>query len=175
MRLPLTDQLLWLIYNCGEEVLEPLEIFRLRTREDIIPLGRDIWKALERQKRKRQFAQFVNYLKKQGYIKIASLKGKKGILITPKGSKKILKVKYKLSDKKRRKDKKWIMIMYDIPEKKKKERTSLREMLQILGYQQFQKSIWMCPYDVFKETEEIIRIYSLSPYVKTFLIEEVEL
>jgi len=173
MKLPITDQFLWLIYNCTEEILEPLEIFRLRTKNDIAPLGRDIWKKLERKRRKNQFHQFINYLKNKGYIKITNLKGKKGILLTPKGNKKILRVRYKLLDKKRRKDKKWIMVMYDIPEKKKKERASLREMLQILGYQKLQKSIWICPRDVFKETEKVIRIYSLDSYVKIFLIEEI--
>lgn len=35
-----------------------------------------------------------------------------------------------------------------------------------------QKSIWVSPYDVLKETEEFLRKYALDPYVKLFLIEE---
>jgi hypothetical protein len=36
-----------------------------------------------------------------------------------------------------------------------------------------QKSIWICPYEVTKETEEILRKYNLDPHVKLFLIEEI--
>jgi len=178
LKLPITDQFLWMVYDFFEktgEILEPPEIFKLKSWQNIVPLGTEIWKNLERKRNKRQFAQFINHLKKQEYIKIANLKEKRGILLTSKGKKKILKVKYKLLDKKRRKDKKWIMIMYDIPEKEKRERALLRETLQSLGYQRLQKSIWVCPYEVFKETEEIIRVYSLDPYVRIFLMEEIEL
>ncbi|MEA3293020.1 MAG: CRISPR-associated endonuclease Cas2 [Patescibacteria group bacterium] len=178
MKLPITDQFLWIIYKFFEEtgeILEPPEIFKLKGWKNILPLGTEVWKDLAKKKNKRQFAQFINHLKNKGYIKIANLKKKKGILLTPTGERKILKVKFELLDKKRRKDKKWIMIMYDIPEKKRRERSSLRVILQSLGYQNFQKSIWICPYDVFQETEEIIRIHSLDHYIKTFLIEEIVL
>jgi len=39
----------------------------------------------------------------------------------------------------------------------------------------FQQSVWICPYDVYKETEEIVRKFSLDPYVRFFLIEEIEI
>ena len=177
MKLPITDQFLWIVFNFFEETgetLEPSEIFKLRSSRNIAPLGTAVWKDLEKKRRKRQFAQFINYLKRKNYIKIANLKNKRGILLTPKGKEKTLRVKMELLDKRKRKDKKWIMIMYDVPEKKKQARVLLRKTLQFLGYQKFQRSVWICPYDVFKETEEIIRVYSLDPYVRVFLIEEVQ-
>ena len=177
MRLPITDQFLWMVYNFFEktgEILEPPEIFKLKTmREAIYPQSADFWRNLEKKRSKRQFAQFVHYLKKKGYIKIAALKEKKGILLTPRGREKILKVKIELKNKRKRKDGKWIMLMYDIPERRKKERFLLRAILKNLGYQQFQKSIWVCPYDVLEESKEATRIYFLDPYIKTFLIEEI--
>lgn len=178
MRLPITDQFLWMVYEFFEatkEVLEPPEIFKLRSFSNIPSLGEGYWKQLEKKRNRRQFAQFVNHLKRQGYIKIANLKEKKGILLTPKGKEKVLKMRFKLTEKKKRKDKKWIMIMYDIPEKKRQARDLLREILYNLGYQEFQKSIWVSPYDVFRQTEEAIRIYSLDSYVRIFLIEEIQL
>lgn len=78
-------------------------------------------------------------------------------------------------NKKERKDGKWIMLMYDIPEKKKRERVLLKNSIEGLGYQQFQKSVWVCPYDTFKETEELINLISLSSFVKIFLIEEIRI
>ena len=67
------------------------------------------------------------------------------------------------------------MVIFDIPEKKRKIRDLFRKNLLVLGYQRLQKSIWVCPYDVFKETEELIRDYLIDFYVRIFLIEEIEL
>ena len=123
---------------------------------------------------KRQFAQFVNYLKREGYIKIGNLKKKQGILLTPKGREKVLKVGYKLLNKKQRKDKKWIMVIFDVPEKMRNYRDGFRTFLLSFGFQRLQKSVWVCPYDVLEKVEEIIGIYSLDRFVRIFLIEEIE-
>ena len=53
-------------------------------------------------------------------------------------------------------------------------RDLLRENLYFLGYKMLQQSVWVCPYNVSKETEAVLRKYSLDPYVKLFLIEEIE-
>jgi hypothetical protein len=177
MRVPVTDKFLWSVYKFFEttgDVLEPPDVLKVRSFSRIGPnLDKEYWKAIERKKQRRQFAQFIYYLKNRGYIKIANLKEKQGVLLTAKGKQKALRMDIELSQKKRRKDKKWIMVMYDIPEKKKRKRTLLRDLLQSLGFQCFQKSIWVCPYDVFKKTQEIIASYSLDPYVRIFLIEEI--
>jgi len=127
----------------------------------------------QRQKAKKNFHQFVGYLQRKGYIKVKTLEGTKGIVLTPKGAERVLQVKRKLKEKKKRKDGKWIMIIFDIPEKQKKAREYLRDALVDLGYQKLQQSVWVCPYDVYKETEEAVRSYRIIPYVKLFLIEEV--
>jgi len=44
-----------------------------------------------------------------------------------------------------------------------------------LGFKYLQKSIWVCPYDVLEEVQNLIAKYELEKYVKTFLIEEIEL
>ncbi|NOQ67825.1 hypothetical protein GQ568_00095 [Patescibacteria group bacterium] len=67
------------------------------------------------------------------------------------------------------------MIIFDIPEEKRYLRNLLREKLLLLKYKMLQQSIWICPYDVQKETEFILREHSIDPYIKLFLIEEIEL
>lgn len=96
-------------------------------------------------------------------------------MITPKGAEKILKIKIKTAAGKRRSDGKWQMIIFDIPESKKRLRELLRETLYFLKYQKLQQSVWVCPYDVLRETEAILRKYSLDQYVKLFLIEEINI
>ena len=67
------------------------------------------------------------------------------------------------------------MLMYDIPVDKNRERHLFRRQLQCLNYQQLQKSIWVCPYDVFKETEKMINSMYLSKFIKIFLIKEIKI
>lgn len=176
MKIPVTDQFLWLLYDLGCEISMPLaEIFRLRGKQDLNPEAKEFWKAIERKKNRKQFGQFINYLKKQGYIEIAATKGKQGILLTSKGKGKSLKVKYKLgSEFKKRKDKKWIMVVFDIPEKMRKYRDEFRKYLLSFGFKKFQKSIWVCPYDTLEDLNEVINIYSLDKFIRIFIVEEVE-
>ena len=126
---------------------------------------------------KQQFNKLIYNLKRNNYIKIKSLKGKQAIVLTGRGVDKALKARFKiegLQDRKKRKDGKWIMIIFDVPEKYKKSRELLRSVLQNLGYKMFQKSAWITPYDVSEKTEELLQFYNLEKYVKVFLIEEID-
>lgn len=181
MKLPFTDKFLWALYNFFESTDEALalpEIFRLKTMKDVLSPGRDFWDILEKKKRKKQFAQFINYLKRKGYVRINNLEGKKGILLTSFGKAKVLKVKVFIEAEaglKKRKDGKWIMVIFDIPEKKKRHREELRKILYALGFQKLQKSAWVSPYDVLGKLEGAISGYNLDYCLRTFLIEEIEI
>ncbi len=133
-----------------------------------------IKRIYEKKKRRWVFNGFIWYLKRKGYIKVQSLEPSAAIIITSKGIEKILKITLKKTIKKRRKDGKWIMAIFDIPEKKRSLRDFLREALQALGFKFLQKSIWVCPYDVLKEVQGVIQRYDLERYVNLFLIEEIK-
>jgi len=171
MKISITDKFLWGLYECEEELITIYDFLKIKSLKSVI-IDQTFWKNLKRKKRKRQFGQFINYLESKGYIERTK---NKGHLLTSKGEEKALKTKYKLVKKKVRKDKKWIMLMYDIPEKNRKKRIFLKENLKSLGYQQFQKSVWVCRYDTFKETRELIDLTSLEKFVKIFLIEEIKI
>jgi len=166
------EQFLWLLYGIGEEVFDIAYISRVRTWQDIAnPERQKFWRELEKKKQKRQFAQFINYLKKKEYIK----SNKEGVLLTPKGVGKCLRIKYQMGvDFKKRKDKKWIMVVFDIPEKLRKYRDEFRKYLVSFGFQKFQKSIWVCPYDVLQDVKEVLSIYSIERFVKVFIVKEVD-
>jgi len=178
MRLPITDKFLWSLYNLLEkaEFVKVPRILTVRSLRNLTsPELTDFWQEVKKRKQRRNFSQLIYHLKKRGLIKIKNLEGKRGILLTPKGKQKALSVRFKNIKKEKRKDSKWIMVIFDIPEKKRKIRDLFRKNLLVLGYQRLQKSIWVCPYDVFKETEELIRDYLIDFYVRIFLIEEIEL
>lgn len=55
---------------------------------------------------------------------------------------------------KKRWDKRWRMIIFDIPERRRKTRIKLREILLECGFFKLQNSVWVLPYDC----EEIITL-----------------
>ncbi|MBI2098510.1 MAG: hypothetical protein HYT49_02500 [Candidatus Wildermuthbacteria bacterium] len=175
MKIPLTDKFLWDVYKAMEWIGKKHDYFAPRTmREAAYP---ELWKMkkeYQRRRSRKEFSQLIYYLKKKGYIKIKSLEGTEGVILTEKGLERVWKARLRLAERKRRKDGKWQMLIFDIPEEKRKLRDILREHLVLLDYQMFQQSVWVCPYDVLKETEEMVRMYSLDPYVKLFMIKEIE-
>lgn len=174
MKLPITDKFLWGLYNFID-ALDDAHNFISPSRSIYQTVYRDevrLRREYEKQKAKRRFGQFVQYLERQGYIRTKPFEKTFGIMLTPKGAQKVLRIKHRIKEKKRRNDGRWLMIIFDIPEKEKRIRERLRNALVDLGYEQLQKSIWVCPYDVHKDTEEFIRFYDISSYVKLFLIGE---
>jgi len=176
MRLPLTDQFLWDLYNFLEKLGDIHDILIPRPWKEVwnLEFHQFRYEYSKKQERK-NFSQLIYYLKKKGLIKIKNLEQKQAILVTKKGADKILKIKLKTKERKRRVDGKWQMLIFDIPERKRRLRDLLRESLYLLSYKMLQQSVWVCPYDVLKETEAILRKYSLDSYTKLFLIEEIEI
>src|SRR3990167_2143423 len=173
MKLPITDQLLWDIYNFIEKTSDIHDIFSPKPWKEILcpQFHREYDKKMDRQR----FSRLICYLKKKGYIKIKNLENKRGVILTQKGGEKILKTKLKAVKNgiKKRMDQKWQMLIFDIPEDKRALRDIFRDNLVILGYNQLQKSVWVSPYDVLEKTENLIRKSELDPYIKLFLIEEI--
>jgi len=174
MRLPVTDTFLWKLYNFIEDLDKAYDFFAMRTPPEIVyPEMHRLKREYQRSQARTNFSQFIQNLQNRGYIQVKALKGTRGVILTLKGAERVLRAKLKSTKKKRRKDNKWIMVIFDIPEKQRRTRELFRSALINLGYQKLQQSVWVCPYDVHKETEEAIRAYRSIPYVKLFIIEEV--
>jgi len=174
MKLPITEKFLLDAYDYAEKLDKTFDIFSPRTMKEVYcPSLYELKKQYKREKTKQKFSQLVYRLKKNGYIKIKNLEQNKGVILTKKGVEKVLKSKIKTQGGKKRSDGKWQMIIFDIPEEKRCLRDLLRKKLILLKYKMLQQSIWICPYDVQKETEFILRENSIDPYVKLFLIEEI--
>lgn len=175
VKLPFSEKFLWDLYKFLEKVTDVHRAISPRSWQEVgNPLLIEFRRNYEKKGARKNFAKMLHYLKRYGYLKEKFLENRKAFLITPKGHRKILKIKFKTVEKKKRTDKKWQMVIYDIPESKKDIRDEFRNELKILGYKELQKSIWICPYDILKETEELVKNYSLGSYVKLFLIEEVD-
>ena len=176
MRIPITDDFLWKVFSISQKTGDILFFLGFGNRkEPLVPPSCSIRRIYEKRKAKQNFSRFLGYLIRRGYIKVKNLEPNQGFFITQKGMEKIFKIELGKTEKKKRKDGKWLMIIFDIPERKRSLRDLLRENLQSLGFKFFQKSTWICPWDVLKEVQTIIQRYNLAKYVKIFLIEEIAL
>jgi len=172
MKLSITDEFLWDVYRVIEKAGD-IAAFMLNPRAvKFMPgMKNPIFEKYRHDKNKAKFKKLIHYAKTRGYIKVENLEGKKAVILTKEGLNKALKVSFAIERKIRRKDGKWIMVIFDVPEKYKKSRNLLRSILCNLGYKIFQKSVWITPYDVSGKTETLLQIHSLDEYVKIFLIE----
>lgn len=176
MQLPITDQFLLTLAKFIQGIDSAYDIFAPRSLgESVNPELFKLRRELARKRDWKNFSQLVYHLKRKGYIKIKNMEQKQGVMLTSKGADKVLRVTLKTMRKQKRKDGKWQMIIFDIPESKKALREILRKALYTIGYHKLQDSVWVCPYDVAKETELVIRDYGIDPYIKIFLIEEISI
>ncbi|OGI65780.1 hypothetical protein A3A95_01520 [Candidatus Nomurabacteria bacterium RIFCSPLOWO2_01_FULL_39_18] len=71
-------------------------------------------------------------------------------------------------------DKKWRIVMFDIPEKLKGLRDSLRLHFREIGLTELQKSVFVYPYPCSNEIEFILELYNARKYVRFVLAEKVD-
>ncbi len=168
-----TDEFLWDMYKFLEKAGDVFNFAtKLPAMANYLPGPKNpIFRKYQKDRNKRKFTNLVYYLKRKGYIRIKNLKNKQAIMLTKEGMGKALKASFKIEGKVKRKDGRWIMLIFDMPEKYRKSRDLLRGVLHNLGYKMFQQSVWITPYDVSEKTEKLMQFYSLDGYVKIFLIE----
>ncbi|MDP2788624.1 MAG: hypothetical protein Q8O46_01025 [bacterium] len=71
-------------------------------------------------------------------------------------------------------DKKWRIVMFDVPERIRKLRDSLRLHFKEIGLIEFQKSVFVFPYPCSKEVEFILEFYNARKYVRFILAEKID-
>lgn len=74
--------------------------------------------------------------------------GKRYARITEKGERMLqMEMEKKAVGKKRKWDRRWRVIVFDIPERRKSIRVRLRRFMQEYGFVRLQDSVWVYPYD----------------------------
>ena len=68
--------------------------------------------------------------------------------------------------KKHQWDKKWRIVIFDIPEKKKKIREAFRYQLKRLGFLKLQRSVLVLPFECSNELEYVIEFYNIRRFVR---------
>ena len=60
----------------------------------------------------------------------------------------------------------WRIILFDIPERKRKYRDYLRKILKVIGFHEFQKSIWIYPFPVPSFLKEFLSDEDIKQHVR---------
>lgn len=138
-------------------------------------LGQIVKKYFKEKNKKRVRA--ITDLRKKKLIDIQEQKdGSIRVFLTENGKKIILQ--YELEnlkiEKPKKWDRKWRVIIYDIPHSLRRCSDAFRRKIRELGMYQLQKSIWIYPYDCIKELDFLCAVYQipLKDYVLYFKAEE---
>ena len=90
------------------------------------------------------------------------------LILSEKGRNRALTYQYKniKISKPTKWDKKWRLIIFDIPEHEREARDAFREHLDYMGFFCVQKSAWVYPYDCRDEIDFIIEYQGIRKHVR---------
>jgi DNA-binding transcriptional regulator PaaX len=119
----------------------------------------------------------IKAMEEDGLISVKETKdGEVTIKLRKEG--KIKALKYQVDEMKIKKpkkwDKKWRMVIFDIPEEKKLARNVLKAKLDELGFRLIQKSVYIHPYPCEDEIEFIANVYQVRKYVQIHRIDKIQ-
>lgn len=135
---------------------------------DILPKHKNLYDVLVGDDRRKLYLA-TKRLKKQGYIEEQEKSGVKIFSITQKGRIKL----YSSDITKKNWDGRWRFVIFDIPFDKREKRDFFRRRIKELGFQQYQKSVWISPYDFEEEIDAIKGLIFFNPYIKYILAEKI--
>jgi len=123
---------------------------------------------------KRRIKYALSKLEKKGFIKIYKNKKNRFQFKFTEKVLNLIKIKKIIENSKElKKIKKGKRILFfDIPEHLKKERNEFRNFIKLLGYKEFQKSVFISEFDNYDDLIAIVEFLNLKPYIKTGIFYE---
>ncbi len=126
-------------------------------------------------KKPKNYSGYFSKLRRQKLTQIKYIGSDCIISLTDKGEKVLLRFNYENIKIKERKiwDRNFRMVIFDIPERKRNARDSLREKLKELGLVKFNDSVWVYPYPCQKEIDFIANYWYIGKYVHFALVKDI--
>lgn len=97
-----------------------------------------------------QFRKHIDYLQRKHYIELKREGDERLVRLTSKAKYEILRLQFALhmySQRRRPWDRKWRLVIFDVPEIKKNYRDFLRKLMRNNGFRMWQLSVWVSPYN----------------------------
>lgn len=138
-------------------VVQVLDVFDPKGRAQ----RNKIWKA-------------IKYLESQERIRITEEDGERRLSLTNRGKEALheLSIDELSVQHPRMWDRKWRIVMFDIPMYKSRNRIPFREKIQDLGFAMYQKSVWVYPYECREEVLMVAEHYEVREYIRYMTVEE---
>src|SRR3989344_1694263 len=97
------------------------------------------------------------------------------VQITEKGKRKVKEINIERLEIKKQNtwDKKWRIITFDIPERRRYGRDALRQKIQKLKFYQLQKSVLVCPYPCEKEIQFLCEFFNISSFINIIIADTI--
>lgn len=135
-----------------------------REKRELLNECDKIWLAIDRN----HLFDALRILRLQGLVDIIERNDKFNVRITDRGKiRSGAGIIFNLNLKKQKKwDGKWRLVIFDIPEERKKIRDSFRSHLKRLGFVEFQKSVFAFPYPCEDEIAILINFHRLNGNVR---------
>lgn len=124
-----------------------------------------------------QMNQVIRQLRRQKYIAVIENEdGTTTVRITKSGLTRALTYELETMQilKPKRWDKKWRVVIFDVPEKYKELRDAFRVRLRQLGLKQLQESVYVSPYPCFDEVEFLRQLYGVAFTTRYLLVDQLE-
>lgn len=157
------DILLLTIAGIGDlfqEISDPMQLFSNAYKE--------MYGFVPRKYTRQNFYQAVWRSVKTGDIEKV-VKGNKAYLRLTAAGKDRVNRDFPLTGFSRKWNKKWVILIFDIEEKSRKLRNTLRDKLKNIGFGMLQQSVWITPLPIAKDMMEFIVSNNLKEYV--FILE----
>lgn len=133
-------------------------------------------KYIQKELDKRKLKRAIERLQKNRLIILHEENGNFKVELTKKGKRIVKKIQFENLKIKKPEiwDKKWRVIIFDIPDKyKKRARDALREKLKKLDFYPLQKSVWVHPYPCEKEVQFLCELFDITPFVNILVVENI--
>lgn len=130
---------------------------------------------LWREVNKRDLGRIIKRLQKQEMIAIKEGQDKTEIEITEKGKRRLLEYDFeKLERKSKKRDGKWRLIIFDIPEGKKKNRDAFRKKLIQIDCIRLQDSVFVSAFPCKDEIDFLCHYLQISDFVTLLTVGSME-
>ncbi len=124
---------------------------------------------------KKDLGRIIKRLEKQEMISIKENGNKLSIEVTEKGKRRLLEYDIEnIEIKSLKRDGKWRLIIFDIPEEKRNNRDTFRRKLLQLGCIRLQDSIFVCAYPCKNEVDFLCNYFEISDYVTLVVVDKIE-
>lgn len=136
-----------------EEIRDPLNI--------VSDAYKNMYGFVPKPYRRNNFSSLVSRSLKTGYIDKFVKDGKSYLRLTFSG-KNYLKREFPIAELTKQWNKKWIMVIFDIEEKSRRQRNRLRDILKNIGFGMLQQSVWITSLSIGQDMKEFISNQNFS-------------